>query len=70
MNLFRSEEHARNWQHFNPDSEESIMAVADRALVQGTESRRHWLDEDYLSSWFPRRGLERDEAMRELGHRS
>ena len=67
MNLFRSEDHARNWSRFNPDSAESIMALADRALVQGTESRRHWLDEDYLSVWYPRRGRERAEAMRELG---
>ena len=69
MNLFRSEDHVRNWTHFNSDSAESIMGVADRVVVQGTESRRHWLDEDYLSSWYPRRGRERAEAMRELGKR-
>ncbi len=45
-----------------PESSES-MSVADRAFVQGSESRRHWLDEDYLSQWLPQRGRERDEAL-------
>ena len=43
------------------------MSVADRALVQGTESRRHWLDDDYLSRWFPQRKQEREEAFEKLG---
>ena len=47
-------------------SSNSIMSVADRAFVQGTESRRHWLDEDYFSRWFPRRERERDEALEKL----
>ena len=55
------------WEHFMPESSESIMSVADRAFVQGTESRRHWLDEDYFSRWFPQRGRERDEAHERLG---
>ena len=62
MNLFRSEEHVRRWADFMPESAES-MSVADRAFVQGTESRRHWLDEDYLSRWLPQRARERDEAL-------
>ena len=50
-----------------PESSESIMSVADRAFVQGTESRKHWLDADYFSRWFPRRARERDEALEKLG---
>jgi hypothetical protein len=29
MNLFRSEEHVKNWSLYDPISEESIMPVAD-----------------------------------------
>ena len=65
MNLFRSEEHVRRWEHFMPESAES-MSVTDRAFVQGTESRRHWLDEVYLSRWLPQRARERDEAIETL----
>ena len=56
----------RRWEHFIPKSSESINSVADKAFVQGTESRRHWLDEDYFSRWFPQRGRERDEALEKL----
>ena len=63
MNLFRSEEHVRRWEHFMPESSTSIMSVVDRAFVQGTESRRHWLDEDYFSRWLPQRARERNEAL-------
>jgi hypothetical protein len=28
MNLFRSEEHARNWAAFNPDNENSLKPVS------------------------------------------
>ena len=69
MNIFQSEDHVRRWVHFNPDSAESIMPVADWAIVQGTESRRHFLDSDYLSNWLPRRREERWEALQRLdGH--
>ena len=66
MNLFRSEEHVRRWDFYNPESAHSIMSVADRAYVQGTESRRHWLDKDYFSQWFPQRASERAEALEKL----
>ena len=66
MNLFRSEEHVRRWEHFIPESSGSIMPVADQVTVQGTESRRHWLDDDYLSRWFPQRARERVEALEKL----
>jgi hypothetical protein len=28
MNLFRSEEHARSWTHFNPDYEKSLQPLS------------------------------------------
>ena len=66
MNLFLSEEHVRRWEHFIPESSETIVSVADKAFAQGTESRRHWLEEDYFSRWFPQRARERDEAREKL----
>ena len=56
----------KRWDKFKPESSGSIMSVADKAVIQGTESRRHWLDGDYLSKWFPRRGRERAEALEKL----
>ena len=60
MNLFRSEEHARRWSQFEPRSEQGFIGLTELAGFFGTESRRHMLDGDYLSSWYPRRAyLER-----------
>jgi len=28
MNLFRSEEHARNWSYFNPDTEKTLKPLS------------------------------------------
>ena len=56
MNLFRSEEHARRWEQFRPESEEGFIALPDLAGFFGTESRQHMLDADYLSRWYPKRG--------------
>jgi len=53
MNLFRSEEHVGRWKDLIPESSQS-MPVRDRAFVQGTESRRHWLDEDYFLGGIPK----------------
>jgi hypothetical protein len=33
----------------------------------GTESRRHMLDGDYLSTWLPRRAAERREYFERIG---
>ena len=65
MNLFRSEEHVVRWKDLIPESPPPLP-VRDRAFVQGTESRRHWLDEDYFSRWLPQRTRERDEALQTL----
>ena len=49
MNLFRSEEHVPGWAEFNPASAQEILSLTDLIQLMGTESRRHWLDEDYMS---------------------
>lgn len=49
MNLFRSEEHVRNWSGFKPDSEDGIMALPDMAkLFSGSHMTRR-PDPDYIS---------------------
>ena len=67
MNLFRSEEHARSWAQFNPVSEQGFISLADLAGLFGTETRRHMLDADYLSTWYPRRAAERRDYLARIG---
>jgi hypothetical protein len=69
MNLFRSEEHARRWPSFNPASEEGrgFIRLEDLVAFFGTESRRHMLDPDYLSAWYPRRAAERRAVLERAG---
>jgi hypothetical protein len=67
MNLFRSEEHARRWTQFNPASEIGFISLPELAGFFGTETRRHMLDADYLSRWFPRRATERRDYMTRIG---
>ena len=67
MNLFRSEEHARRWPQFNAASEVGFISLADLAGFFGTETRRHMLDADYLSTWFPRHADERREYVTRIG---
>ena len=67
MNLFRSEDHVRNWAQFNPDSADGIAPLADWVAIFSTEGRKHLLDPDYVSKWRPRRGQEREEVLRRLG---
>ncbi len=50
MNLFRSEEHARNWKGFKADTEEGINPVSDIAgLFSGNFFTRR-LDPGYASN--------------------
>jgi hypothetical protein len=70
MNLFRSEEHARRWETFRPESEEGFIALPDLAGLFGTESRRHMLDADYLSRWYPLRAAERRDYLARIGKAS
>ncbi len=48
MNLFRSEEHVKEWSLYDPKSEESIMPVADWVYVMGNKLFSRRLDSDYL----------------------
>jgi len=67
MNLFRSEEHARRWPAFQTRAEEGFISLVDLAGYFGTETRRHMLDADYLSTWFPLRGAERAAYFQHIG---
>ena len=70
MNLFRSEEHARRWAQFTPASEAGFISLPELAGFFGTETRRHMLDADYLSAWFPKRAAERREYLTRIGKTS
>jgi hypothetical protein len=49
MNLFRSEEHIRNWARFDADTEEGIIPLNDLVkLFSGNYFRRR-LDSDWVS---------------------
>lgn len=68
MNLFRSEEHVRRWSLFNPESDpDGFIPLADLAALFGTESRHHWLADDYLTRWLPERARERNEVLLRIG---
>lgn len=68
MNLFRGEEHVRRWALLNPAAAvEGLIPFADLAAWFGMPSRRHLLDDDYLSRWYPERDRERRGAMERLG---
>ncbi len=49
MNLFRSEEHAKNWSSYEAASEDAIMPLADWARAFGGPLFRNRLQADYLS---------------------
>jgi len=49
MNLFRSEEHVRNWVHYDPVSAESIMPLSNWALAFSGPLHRNRLEPDYFS---------------------
>ncbi len=49
MNLFRSEEHVKNWSSYNSVSEEAIMPLADWALAFSGSMIRDRLAPDVLS---------------------
>ena len=66
MNLFRSEDHARRWSQFNPQSEEGFIALPELAGFFATESRHHMLEADYLSTWFPKRAAERRAFLEQI----
>jgi hypothetical protein len=49
MNLFRSEEHVKNWSYYDPISEESIMPMAVWAEIFGGPAHRNRLAPDILA---------------------
>ena len=49
MNLFRSEEHVRNWSGFKADTEEGIISLRDMARLFSNNFFTKRLDPDYLS---------------------
>lgn len=49
MNIFRSEEHAKRWSYYEPESEDAIMPVADWAKAFGGPLFRNRMQDDYLS---------------------
>ena len=57
MNLFRSEEHVRNWSLYDPISEEAIMPVVDWDVAMGALNRgfdepdRLSRIEEYVGDW-------------------
>ncbi len=50
MNLFRSEEHVRNWPQFAPSSGEGILDLQDLVRLFSVDHVRRRLDPDYLSN--------------------
>jgi hypothetical protein len=49
MNLFRSEEHLKNWRQYDPASAESIMPLSSWALAFSGPLFKNRLEQDYLS---------------------
>jgi len=48
MNLFRSEEHVRNWSLYAPESADGILSLRDYAALFGRGLFRERLSPDYL----------------------
>ena len=63
MNLFRSEEHARAWAHFNPDYTESLQPLSYWAERFSAPLFRNRIRPDYIS-WLT---AERERAQRGRG---
>jgi hypothetical protein len=66
MNLFRSEEHVRAWELFDPSSAEGIMPVRDRIRYFSQGRMRARLDPDFVPNGAMRRPT-KDEVLAELG---
>jgi len=49
MNLFRSEEHVRNWSDFKSDTDEGIIPLPDMAKLFSGNLFTRRLDPDYVS---------------------
>ncbi len=49
MNLFRSEEHIRNWARFDPAAEEGIVSLSDLVKIFSVSYFRKRLDPNWVS---------------------
>ena len=49
MNLFRSEEHVRNWSGFKPDTEGGLILLGDLVTLFSGNYFRRRLDDDWVS---------------------
>jgi hypothetical protein len=49
MNIFRSEEHVRNWSGFKANTEGGIVPLIDMARAFSSNFFKRRLDEDYVS---------------------
>jgi len=62
MNLFRSEEHARNWVGFNPEYAETLQPLSYWAERFSTENFRARTRSDYVSWRVSRRQAQQPPA--------
>ena len=49
MNLFRSEEHIRNWSRFDPAAEQGIVPLADVVRLFSLDMFKKRLEPDYAT---------------------
>jgi hypothetical protein len=66
MNLFRSEEHVRNWSLYDSESADGIMPLRDYATLFGTGLFRQRLEPDYVLL-LPQLEVESMAALAKLG---
>ena len=66
MNLFRSEEHVRNWSLYDSESADGIMPLRDYATLFGTGLFRQRLEPDYVLR-LPQLAIEWMAALAKLG---
>jgi hypothetical protein len=66
MNLFRSEEHVRNWASFKTGTDEGITPLSDMLKLFSGPAFRRRMDKDYVSHMFEY-GREMIGTMKEIG---
>ena len=49
MNLFRSEDHVRNWKRFTPDTEQGIVPLQNLVQLFSGDFFRRRMDPDYAT---------------------
>ena len=67
MNLFRSEDHARNWSGFSAGAEGGLLSLDDLMKIYSADLFRRRADEDYVSS-LKDHFLSLFETVREVTH--